>query len=169
MTHERKRDILAALLFLAVGLLTLLVLIPQGVVVPSSVTKPALSPDFWPRIISIGAIASSVFLLVENTLLKQPSAIPEDEMESATQYDMSALPATIRTLFLIIALFAFYSSLTTLGVVVPSIVLISAMMVFFGERKYWLIGVLSLGMPILLYLFFRYVASVPIPLGIFGG
>lgn len=168
MTRARKRDIFAALLFFAVGLLTLLVLIPQGVAVPDTVKKAALSPDFWPRIIAIGAIVASVFLLIENTLLKQPPTLPEDEIEAATRYDMPPIPGTISTLVLIVALFVFYFSLTTLGVVVASIILICAMMLFFGERKYWLIATLGLATPILLYLFFRYIASVPIPLGIFG-
>ena len=168
MIYERKRDIFAALLFLTLGLLTVFLLIPQGVKVPSNIKNAALSPDFCPRIIAFGAILSSVFLLVENTLIKPPVAEADEEADAAAQYKLATLPGTLRTVILIVALFGFYFSLTFLGVVVASIVLICAMMLFFGERKFWLVAILGIGTPVLLYLFFRYVASVPIPLGVFG-
>lgn len=168
MNYERKRDVFAALLFLALGLITVFLLIPQGVKVPGSVKNAALSPDFWPRIIAIGAILSSVFLLVENTFMKPPAAEADEAANAAAEYKLATLPGALRTLILILALFAFYFSLTTLGVVVASIILICAMMLFFGERKLWLIAVLGVSIPALLYLFFRYVANVPIPLGVFG-
>jgi putative tricarboxylic transport membrane protein len=168
MTYERKRDIFAALLFLALGLLAIFVVIPQGVTVPSSVKKAALSPDFWPRIITIGAIISAACLLIENTLLKQPPQIAPQEVAAAMEYQLGGLHGSVKTAILIVALFAFYFSLPILGVVVASIILICAMMLFFGERKLWLIAVLSFATPVLLYGFFRYVASVPMPLGIFA-
>ncbi len=168
MNYERKRDIFAALLFLAFGFVAVFVLIPQGVKVPGNIKTAALSPDFWPRIIAIGAILSSIFLLVENTFMKQPPTETNEEADAAAEYKLATLPGALKTVILIIALFAFYFSLTTLGVVAASIILICAMMLFFGERKFWLIAALGIGVPVLLYLFFRYVASVPIPLGIFS-
>jgi putative tricarboxylic transport membrane protein len=168
MSYDRKRDIFAALLFLTLGLLAIFVVIPQGVTVPSSVKKAALSPDFWPRIIAIGAIVSSTFLLVENTLLRQPPKTAPEEIEATKEYQLGSLHGSVKTAVLIVALFAFYFSLTTLGVVVASIILICAMMLFFGERNFWLIAVLSIATPVLLYGFFRYVANVPMPLGIFA-
>lgn len=168
MKHERKRDIFAALLFFMLGMLTLFVLIPRGVTVPSSAQKAALSPEFWPRIIAIAAIISSVFLFVENTLLKQPPPTEPEDAELAREYQLGGLHGSAKTAILIIALFCFYFSLTTLGVVAASIILICAMMLFFGERNLWLVAVLSISTPVLLYGFFRYVANVPMPLGIFA-
>ncbi len=97
--------------------------------------------------------------------MQQP-ALDEAEVEDATQYQLDTLPSLLRVLVLIAALFAFYISLTTLGVVVASILLLFAMMLFFGERKILLIAALSFGVPILLYLFFRYVASFSQPSGL---
>ena len=167
MSSERRRDIVTAIVFFALGVAALFYLIPQGIAVPSTVKIAALSPDFWPRVITFGAIAASVFLLVETLTMQQPQ-IDETENDDAAQYQLDSLPSLLRVLGLIVALFVFYASLTTLGVVAASILLLAAMMLFFGERKYLLIAALSIGVPILLYLFFRYVASVPIPLGIFG-
>lgn len=167
MKSDRRRDIAAAILFLIFGLVTVFYLIPQGVRVPGSVKVAALSPDFWPRIIGYGAIAASIFLLIETMTIQQPH-LDAEETEDAAQYQLATLPATLRIIIMVVALFAFYASLTTLGVVAASVVLLFAMMLFFGERKLWLVIPLSIGVPVLLYLFFRYVASVPIPLGIFG-
>ncbi|MCE2522744.1 MAG: tripartite tricarboxylate transporter TctB family protein [Rhodobacteraceae bacterium] len=166
MNSDRRRDLAAALVFLTIWLGMVLYLIPQGVAVPGSIKVAALSPDFWPRLVAYGAIAASVFLLVETLTMQQPH-LDEEEAEDAAQYQLATLPATLRILVLVAALFAFYASLTTLGVVAASVVLIFAMMLFFGERKLWLVALLSVALPVLLYLFFRYVASVPIPLGIF--
>lgn len=161
------RDLFAGILFFLLGLGTVFLLIPSGVTVPGSVRISALSPDFWPSIIAYCTVAASVFLILEGALLKQPEAEIE-EAEEYAKYQLATLPAALRTAILMFALFAFYGSLTTLGVVAASVVLMGAMMLFFGERKIWLIALLSGAIPVLLYLFFRYVAGVPIPLGVFG-
>ena len=165
---NKTRDYLAAALFLILGVVAIFILVPQGVKVPSSVKTAALSPDFWPRIIAMGAVVASLALLVEAKTLKQPPALDEDE-EDASEYTYPFGQAAARALILIGALFIFYASLRTIGVVAASIILIGVMMLFFGERKYWLVTILAVGVPIMLYIFFRYVARVPIPLGIFGG
>jgi len=167
MSPARRKDLITAVIFIIVGLTTVFFLIPYGVKVPSTVKSAALSPDFWPRIITYGAIAASIFLLIETLVLQQPNTEDEDVDEDA-KYKLDTLPSVLRVLVLVAVLFGFYASLTTLGVVVASILLIFGLMLFFGERKLWLIAVLSFGVPTLLYVFFRYVASVPIPLGIFG-
>jgi len=51
--------------------------------------------------------------------------------------------------------------------VVPGMALIFILMIFSGYRRWWLIILLSLLVPILLYGFFVHVANIPIPLGIF--
>jgi len=161
-----KKDLITGVLFLALGIFAVLVAIPMGVQVPSSVSVRALSPDFWPLVICGGVILSALFLIVEAWVMPRQADDAED-IANNREFQYPALPATIRTLTLIAAWFAFYLSLTTLGVVVASIILIIAMMLLFDERRIWLIGVLGVATPVLLYLFFRYVASVAIPLGLF--
>ena len=168
MNSGKRRDAAAALAFLALGLGTVFYLIPQGVTVPSTVRNAALSPDFWPRLITYGAIAASVFLLIETLMMRQPPTDKEDPGDTA-QYQLETWPGLLRAAVLVVTLFGFYASLATLGVVAASVVVLFAMMLFCGERKIWLVALLSFSVPVLLYLFFRHVASVPIPLGIFGG
>ena len=177
MNASRRRDLGAALLCLMFGLAAVLFLIPRGVAVPGSVKVAALSPDFWPRLIAYGAIAASVFLFIETLIVRQAAARPDgaqsddaqsDDAEEEARYRLAALPATVRVAVLVAALFAFYAGLTALGVVAASILLLFAMMLFFGERDIRLVAGLGVAIPLLLYAFFRYAASVPIPLGIFG-
>ena len=172
MNASRRRDLGAALLCLMFGLAAVLFLIPRGVAVPGSAKVAALSPDFWPRLIAYGAIAASVFLFIETLIVRQAAARPDgaqsDDSEEEARYRLAALPATVRVAVLVAALFAFYAGLTALGVVAASILLLFAMMLFFGERDIRLVAGLSVAIPLLLYAFFRYAASVPIPLGIFG-
>ena len=167
MNANRRRDLLTALLFLIFGLAAVLFLIPQGVAVPESVKVAALSPDFWPRLIAYGTIGASVFLFIETLVMAQPVPQPDEAGEEA-RYQLATLPATLRVAVLVAVLFAFYTGLAGLGVIAASILLLFVMMLFFGERNIRLIAGLSITIPLLLYAFFRYVASIPIPLGIFG-
>lgn len=166
MTSHNRRNAVTGVLFLLLGLIAVAVLIPNGITVPGSVTITALSPDFWPRIVATCIILASIFLLIETRFTK-PQSATDDNGPAVSDYPPGVM--VLRTLVLPVALFAFYASLTTFGFVATSIVAIMAMMLFFGERRYLLIGVLGIGTPVLLYLFFRYVAGIPIPLGIFGG
>lgn len=135
------------------------VLIPAGIDTPESVDHITLSPDFWPRIISI------VFALMGLVTLVRPgeiSSVDEDEID-ATSWS-SRLP---RLIVVLATLFAYYFLIDHLGMVVPGIAVIFAMMWFAGERRFVLMGTVAVVVPVLLYLFFVHVASIPIPLGIF--
>lgn len=167
MDQSKKRDIFAGALFLVLGIITLIILIPAGVDSPGSVEISALSPEFWPRVISIAVVLVALCLLAESFFLTTPQIDPDEDAEADAVYKLDTLPGTLRTVILIFALFAFYFALTTLGVVASSIVLMLSMMLFFGERKWYYIVPISIVLPILLYLFFLHVAGVPMPLGIF--
>ena len=169
MNGERVRNLLTGVLFCIFGLATALFLIPNGISVPGGVQIRALSPDFWPTIIAWATVGASVALIIESSLLRQPGLDGQEEDERDSSYDLPKVTALLRTAVLILALFGFYFALPVLGIVVPSIILLAAMMLFFGERNaFWIAG-LSIGLPVLLYGFFRYIANVPIPLGIFAG
>ncbi len=167
MEPTKRRDLLAGAMFLILGILTLVVLIPAGVDSPGNVEISALSPEFWPSVIAIAVVIVAIFLLAESYFLKVPEVDADEDAEAEAQYKLDTLPGTLRTVVLMFALFLFYFALTTMGVVASSIILMLAMMLFFGERKWKFILPISLLLPIVLYLFFLHVAGVPMPLGIF--
>lgn len=166
MNRLHKKDLLAGVLFLVLGIFTVFIAIPIGVQVPSTVKVRALSPDFWPMVIGGGVILSALFLILEACVVPRQTDADEDAADAA-QFQLEIVPATLRAIILVAGLFAFYFSLNTLGIVAASIILLIAMMLFFDERRYLLVALLGIGIPVLLYVFFRYVASVPMPLGVF--
>ena len=163
----RWRDLLTGIGFLVLGMLGFFVLIPVGVDLPAAVQIQALSPDFWPRKIAIAVMVVAVFLIAEAAFLRLPGGSDDEDAEADAAYKLDTLPGALRALVLMASLFLFYFALTTFGIVASSIVLMPAMMLFFGERHWVIIVVLSLASPIGLYLFFLHVAGIPMPLGIF--
>ncbi len=171
----RNPDLIASIIFFILGLITLFVLIPNGVAVPASVNSYILSPDFWPTLIAVAWMVSALFLLIESYFVKtiHDSQITyndsdEDAVEEETdQYQIPEPTATLRVVLLIGGFFLIYFCLPALGLVVSSILIMAAMMIYFGERHYILVISLSIVLPVLLFAFFRYAASVPIPVGIF--
>ena len=143
---------------LLVGILVFFVLIPYGIDQPENVKHAALAPNFWPKIIAAVIAAMGLLLAVK----------PGREAGSETGGDDGAWAQRLPGLAVSLgSLFAFYFLIPYLGMVAAGAALAFGLMLFAGERR-WPLGVaVALGIPILLYVFFTYVASIPIPLGVF--
>ncbi|MEM6759084.1 MAG: tripartite tricarboxylate transporter TctB family protein [Pseudomonadota bacterium] len=161
------RDVLVAALFAALALAGIFVLIPMGVVSPGSVEQAALSPAFWPKVIAWSTLAASVLLLVESIAAARGAA-PAPETEEPADQDYAPWVGIVRAAALVALLFGYFASLERFGLVVPSMVLIPLIMLMFGERKALTIAIAAVALPLILYGFFRHVAGISIPLGIFG-
>ena len=143
---------------LLVGILVFFVLIPYGIDQPANVKHTALAPNFWPKIIAVVIAAMGLLLSVK------PGRKTGSETGSDDEAWAQRLPGLAVSLG---SLFAFYFLIPSLGMVAPAAALAFGLMLFAGERR-WRLGVaVALGIPILLYVFFTYVASIPIPLGVF--
>lgn len=141
----------------ALGLLVLFILIPAGIVTPSNIDTLALAPAFWPSIIA------SVFVLMGFTLLVAPAKY--DTPSSGEPTDRIA--RFVRLILLLGALFGVYASTPSLGLVVPSMLMVFGLSWLAGERRWKLLIMLSFASPIALAAFFTYIANIPIPLGVF--
>ena len=141
----------------ALGLITLFVLIPIGIVSPSDVGTLALAPEFWPMIIA------SLFTLMGMMLMFFPGKADPDASRGPINFKRRAL----RLAILFAALFGVYFAGPLLGMVVPAMLVIFGLSWLAGERRWKLLVALSLSIPILLTAFFIFIASIPIPLGIF--
>ena len=157
MTRER----LTGIGVLILGLLIFFLLIPRGIDQPGSVEHAALAPDFWPKIIAALIVLMGLFLTVRPA--KEEDEDDEEDVGDAGGW-LQRLPGLAVALG---TLFVFYFLIPLLGMVVPGIVMAFGLMVYAGERR-WTLGIaIAAGVPILLYVFFVYVASIPIPLGVF--
>ncbi|MCY4430033.1 MAG: tripartite tricarboxylate transporter TctB family protein [Rhodospirillales bacterium] len=157
MIRERLTGAGVALL----GLLIFTVLIPWGIDRPGNVEHTALAPDFWPRIIAAVMMALGVLLAV------RPTPDDEDEAEDGAGGAGRRLHRLAGLGVVLGALFGFYVLVPSLGMVAPGVAIIFGLMVFGGERRWLPATLIAAGVPILLYLFFVHVASIPIPLGVF--
>ena len=157
MTRER----LTGIGVLILGLLIFFLLIPRGVDRPGSVEHAALAPDFWPKIIAAIIILMGLFLTVAPA--KEEGQDGEEGGVDAGGW-LQRLPGLAVALG---TLLAFYFLIPLLGMVVPGIVMAFGLMAYAGERRWALGAAIAAGVPILLYVFFMYVASIPIPLGVF--
>jgi len=148
---------LIGLVITVLGLLALVVLIPVGIVTPSNVERLALAPDFWPNIIA------SVFVMMGIILLIAPARY---EVPSSGEQPYRSAYAT-RLVLLLGILFGVYVATPRLGLVVPAMLMVFGLSWLAGERRWKRLIILSFASPIALAAFFTYIASVPIPLGVF--
>ena len=155
MIRERLIGVGVALL----GLGIFFVLIPWGIDQPGNVEHIALAPDFWPQIIAVVMMALGVLQALKPT----PDDDDEDGGEDFGRW-LHRVPGLAVALG---ALFGFYVLIPPLGMVVPGVAIIFALMVFDGERRWVLAATVAAGVPILLYAFFVHVAGIPVPLGVF--
>ena len=177
MTRER----LTGIGVLVLGLLVFFVLIPRGVDQPGNVEHAALAPDFWPRIIAVVIALMGLLLAIkpareddgekgvgeggEGNGAGESSGAGEGSGggEAVVRWPQR-LPGLAVTLG---ALFVFYFLIPFLGMVASGAALIFGLMVYAGERRWPRGAAIAVGVPVALYLFFVYVASIPIPLGVF--
>ena len=64
---------------------------------------------------------------------------------------------------------AYYAGLDRLGMVLTSMLALGLFMILGGERRPAVVILLSVSLPLALFVFFRFVANVFIPLGVFEG
>ena len=165
MNTAHKRDFVLGFVVCALALLILFGILPWAVKTPKVVLNLALSPTFWPSIILVSMAALSI-LLAFRTLhdqIKQRDPVRDESDEPP--FDLSDLRVIAAGMLMV----AFCALLKPLGVVLPAIALLLAMIVM-HDRAQWLkaMGV-SVATVVILYLFFRYVAKVPVPLGPLNG
>jgi len=156
----KQQDLIAALLFIFVAVLLLLVAIPLGVVEPKKVKFAALNPSYYPKIVNYCLLCFGVILLIMRTITK-PATVSKKELEK----DNNGINL-IKLVWIAGILAFYYLSLPALGFVVSSAVVLLLLLVTAGESSPWALISLPLVLPFGLYFFFVKVANIPIPAGI---
>ena len=152
------------------GSILFLFVIPEGVVVPSSVSSLALAPDLWPRVLALMLLGLGVLLFVPSSLRLLGGTA---EVTRASSLNFAGASAMARpfgwfVLFVAaIALFVYWAAIHILGIPVASAIALASFALLYGERRYGVILTLSTVVPVSLYLFFSKIAQVPIPMGVF--
>ena len=176
MSASAKREINVGLIVVALALLSIFVVIPSGVVVPESIDIAVMSPDFWPLVVSIAAGLAGVFVTLGGVIeLKRadkngPEHSPMDETLPIELEGDEYRPfgeATLRVVVTVGVLLALYFLVPFIGIVVGTMVMLVILIRFSGETRWKFIIPIAIILPSLLYVFFVYVANIPMPIGIF--
>ena len=158
MTLKKERFIGLAVAVL--GLLTLFVLIPIGIDSPDYVEVLALAPEFWPIIVGCLFTLSGIFMAI------RPFEEKDDDEEGAPE-PVPWLERLPKLAMILGCLFIFYFVAPYLGFVLPAVVLTFLLAWFAEERRWHTLILVSIIPPVLLYVFFVFIANIPIPLGHF--
>ncbi len=147
--------------YLALGLFLVLVLIPVGIDEPGNVEFAVLAPSYWPRIICLVLAALGTGMLVRFWMNKRGGAV---DPEAQTSPFKGLL--LWRVGVVIGGTFVLYYVLEPLGFVLAGTLALALLLLFAGERRPIHVALISIGVPMLLYLFFTKAASIPIPAGV---
>ena len=161
-------DLATGAVTIVFALLTLFVLIPVGVEDPGSINVLALGPSFWPSIIAVFMLMMGVILGIQGIRrhlanLVRAGGNGDDQRTLATAVSEYAFGRWLGSLVL---LAVFYFLLDPLGMILASVFAMVALMLLGSERRPMILGFIAVGLPFALFLFFRYVANVSIPLGL---
>ena len=175
MMQNANREIGLGLAVVVLSLVGLFVAIPLGVDAPEDIEVRPLAPDFWPFIVLVfaglaGAVVTLEGLVSRRKWTHAPDVGSKTETgseEEAPEQDRPAAEAAARVAATIGALFLLYFALPYTGIVAGCMLLLLFMLRFTGERRWHIILTITVVLPLLLYVFFVYVANVPMPMGIF--
>ncbi len=173
MTPARK-DLLSGVLFSVFGLLMLAFIIPA--LVPVSFVPPGqISPRFLPKVIC-GAITFFALLMLllayiqkrhikasapgEDDLSVVGDEAPIDVADSPEQPSCFYQWAPLATIG-IIAIYFFL--LIWIGFIPSSMVAVVSIMLIFGERRWWVIGLTTVLVPAIVWVFAVKLLHIPMP------
>ncbi len=160
MRAAERSDLILGGVTIAFACLALFVVIPAGVENPGQINVMALGPSFWPSVIAVFICSMGILVALQ--------AYRSHRNRKSSEADEPANFAPTRWIGALVLLAGYYLLLDILGMVVTSALALLTFMLLGGERRPVLIVAITVILPVALFLFFRYVANVSIPMGIFG-
>ena len=170
MNKEIKMDIVLVVALIAISVALLGILIPHQINVPGYIKSKYLSPAFIPQLFSIclGGIALILLAQTVARLKKKPAEGALQSDEKLTHVS-TAKKGQILAFLLWGACCLFVLSLEFFGMLIPSILFLGALMFYFGQKRWFLIIIIMILVPLFLYLFLHGIANVQFPTGILFG
>jgi hypothetical protein len=167
------KDQLSAIIFLVFGIFMLTVAIPVGI--PVSFVPPGqISPRFLPEIIAMAiTVVATLILLVPflyrflnrsvESGTRDKEAVEDDAKKQLDKENSSDNFLKWAPILSILIITAYFFLLLWAGFMVSSIFGMTATMLMFGERRWWLILITSTAIPVLVWLFATKLMHLPMP------
>jgi hypothetical protein len=157
-----KSDTVPAILLIVFSIILYWIIIPDQIHIPSQVKSAFLSPAFAPKAFTLFlGLMALVLLLV--TLVRLRTGPPTPSVKRVNKKGILREEGVIITILIICFVFAL--SIKYFGMVMPSIFFLGIMMSYFGQRKWGLVLIIMLLVPLILYFFFHDLAKVVLPKG----
>lgn len=147
-----NKEVLQAAVFLCVGVLLFVYSLLNH---KKAQIEWIMSPYLFPVLISIFLILLSISLYLE--------AAKKNKSENNEIKDVSEDIRVGKFLISLAAIFIYYIFMYYIGFMISGVLFLVFMFWFLGERRIWLIILLSLGVPIILYGLFHMLLHVMLP------
>ena len=151
-----NKNFISGLIFLTLGVVLYFILIPFGIDEPKKIKYQALSPSYYPNIVAIILIFLGIIISIKAKFFDNIIFL-----ENNLRTDFLKRYFTI---FIVLLIFA--NLLNPLGFIISSTLVLFYTFYFAEEKNYFLITILSLTFPLLLYFIFLKIARIPIPTGL---
>lgn len=148
--------------------LVALFLIPAYIPVPGSGIS-AVSPTFWPTVVSWGVAALGVVLAAQGVLAGRTAGDGGDGAADPSRPGLELnRVGVLRVLIAFAAMVGFYFLMPILGIVAAAVPVFVGLAFMIDRTRWRAILIVGLVLPVALYLFFTKGANVPLPLGLFS-
>ncbi len=147
-------------------------IIPEYIVMPSSVQMTGVSPSFWPKVTSWSLVVLGLILAVTSytRLQRAKQAAGSSEQGEAGSPAVPKINprVAVKVVVTIGAMMVYYFLVDVLGMMLSSILALFFYTLLYGEKRFKITVPVAVLVPVLLYLFFVKVANIPMPQGILG-
>lgn len=135
--------------------------------IPGSRGADMLTGRFFPMIGLCVFLLASVIMLVRTLIKKKtPDTAPDDGEQNAESHAASfSYKEALTVLVIVLSGFAYAFLMEHSGYLLTTAVAMAAISYFVGNKNIWSILAVSLVTPIIIYLVFSKVLSVPLPVG----
>jgi putative tricarboxylic transport membrane protein len=166
MENVHKSDIVPTVLLILFSTILYWVIIPDQIHVPSQVKSEFLSPAFSTKVFALFLGLMSLILLL-NTIFHirkySPTDLGKADAKPRSKKSLIKEEGLVAAILIICCIVVV--SIEYLGMVIPSIFFLGAMMVYFGQRRWVVIIGIMILVPLVLYFFFHDLAKVSLPKG----
>ncbi len=152
-TPTHRGDIIAALLCLSLGLAGYFVIVPAAVYVPTKFAGTVNSPAFLPNVLFILLVGLSVIYLLKSVTI----FLREAAQGRARNTDWLLAGGTA------LICIGYVGAIHLVGMTLGSALCVAAAILYFGERRPFVIGSIAIILPVLLWYFFVKIASIHLP------